>query len=250
MIPQPPGRDPRIQRHLPPRPIGSPPAQPARVAVIGGGIAGLAAATALAERGIAVTVLERDPQLGGRLSGWDTVLTDGSTVTMSRGFHAFFRQYYNLRALLRRADPGLSGFVPLPDYPLVHANGALDGFAGLPTYNRAYARDQHLFVNGRPVKDRLLTGAVRGAYADVLAHDRHAVVALFLECDPTFVDVNVHPQKAEVRFRDPQLVRGLIVGGLKQALSTAGFRASTHIATDTLNRFAASVAAPAWTLTH
>ena len=133
MIPQPPGRDPRIQRHLPPRPVGSPPAQPARVAVIGGGIAGLAAATALAERGIAVTVLERDPQLGGRLSGWDTVLTDGSTVTMSRGFHAFFRQYYNLRALLRRADPGLSGFVPLPDYPLVHANGALDGFAGLPT---------------------------------------------------------------------------------------------------------------------
>jgi DNA mismatch repair protein MutL len=123
----------------------------------------------------------------------------------------------------------------------------LYGFAGLPTYNRAYARDQHLFVNGRPVKDRVLTGAVRGAYADVLAHDRHAVVALFLDCEPTFVDVNVHPQKAEVRFRDPQLVRGMIVGGLKHALSTAGFRASTHIAGDTLAAMRPEPVLPSWT---
>nr|WP_106583178.1 FAD-dependent oxidoreductase [Murinocardiopsis flavida] len=101
-------------------------------AVIGGGIAGIAAATALAERGVRTTVLERDPGLGGRLRGWPTVLRDGTTATMSRGFHAFFRQYYNLRALLGRADPGLGMLVPLADYPLVHADGPRDRFAGLP----------------------------------------------------------------------------------------------------------------------
>ncbi|MDA0567521.1 FAD-dependent oxidoreductase [Streptomonospora sp. S1-112] len=100
--------------------------------MVGGGIAGLAAAAALAERGVAVTVLEREEQVGGRLRGWPTTLRDGSRVTMSRGFHAFFRQYYNLRALLRRADPGLDALAPLPDYPLVHAGGARDGFTGLP----------------------------------------------------------------------------------------------------------------------
>ncbi|GGV24497.1 isorenieratene synthase [Streptomyces longisporoflavus] len=103
-----------------------------RVAVIGGGIAGLAAATALAERGAKVTLYERENQLGGRLAGWPVGLADGSTATMSRGFHAFFRQYYNLRGLLRRADPGLRMLTPLPDYPLQHSGGLRDSFARVP----------------------------------------------------------------------------------------------------------------------
>jgi DNA mismatch repair protein MutL len=106
----------------------------------------------------------------------------------------------------------------------------LSGYAGLPTYNRANAQMQFLFVNGRPVRDKLLIGAVRGAYADFLARDRHPALALFLECDPAFVDVNVHPAKTEVRFRDTGLVRGLIVGALKHTLAEAGHRASTTVA--------------------
>ncbi|MDT0416767.1 NAD(P)/FAD-dependent oxidoreductase [Streptomyces sp. DSM 41982] len=102
------------------------------VVVVGGGIAGLAAATGLAERGVRVTVLEREPVLGGRLAGWSTRLADGSEATMSRGFHAFFRQYYNLRGLLRRTDPGLRGLRGLPDYPLAHARGLADSFRRVP----------------------------------------------------------------------------------------------------------------------
>ena len=102
----------------------------------------------------------------------------------------------------------------------------LTGIAGLPTYNRGIADHQYLFVNGRPVKDRLLTGAVRGAYADMLARDRHAVLALFLELPCEDVDVNVHPAKSEVRFRDAQGVRGFIVSGLRQALATGDKRSA------------------------
>ena len=102
------------------------------VVVVGGGIAGLSAATALAERGVAVHLLEREAYLGGRVGGWTETLPDGTAVAMNRGFHAFFRQYYNLRNLLRRADPGLSMFSPLDDYPLVDADGRRDTFRGLP----------------------------------------------------------------------------------------------------------------------
>ncbi|WP_296676287.1 DNA mismatch repair endonuclease MutL [Novosphingobium sp.] len=102
----------------------------------------------------------------------------------------------------------------------------LTGVAGLPTFNRGVADHQFLFVNGRPVKDRLLIGAVRGAYADMLARDRHAVLALFLEVPAEDVDVNVHPAKTEVRFRDPAFVRGFLVSGLRHALEGAGQRSA------------------------
>jgi DNA mismatch repair protein MutL len=113
----------------------------------------------------------------------------------------------------------------------------LTGLAGLPTLNRATTRDQYLFVNGRPVRDKLLFGAVRGAYQDFLARDRHPMVALFLDGPAEAIDVNVHPAKAEVRFRDANLVRGLIVGALRQALAAAGHRASTTVAETALSSF-------------
>ncbi len=111
----------------------------------------------------------------------------------------------------------------------------LSGHAGLPTYNRATSMHQYLFVNGRPVRDKLLAGAVRGAYADFLARDRHPAVALFLDLPTQLVDANVHPAKTEVRFRDPARIRGLIVASLKEALDRAGFRASTHVAIEALD---------------
>lgn len=102
----------------------------------------------------------------------------------------------------------------------------LGGVAGLPTFNRGVADHQFLFVNGRPVKDRVLIGAVRAAYQDLLARDRHPIVALFVDLPGEEVDVNVHPAKTEVRFRDPGNIRGLIVGGLRNALDSAGYRSA------------------------
>ena len=113
----------------------------------------------------------------------------------------------------------------------------LEGLAGLPTEHRATSQYQYLFVNGRGVRDKLLYGAVRGAYQDFLAGGRHPVVALFLALPPAEVDVNVHPMKAEVRFRDPGLIRGLIVGGLRHALAGAGHRASSSVAEAALGAF-------------
>ncbi|HHL20149.1 MAG TPA: DNA mismatch repair endonuclease MutL [Aliiroseovarius sp.] len=110
----------------------------------------------------------------------------------------------------------------------------LTGFAALPTYSRGAAVAQFLFVNGRPVRDKLLTGALRAAYSDFLSRDRHPAAALFLSCPPELVDVNVHPAKSEVRFRDPGLARGLIVSALRHALAEAGHRASTTVATGVL----------------
>jgi DNA mismatch repair protein MutL len=113
----------------------------------------------------------------------------------------------------------------------------LSGYAGLPTYSRGNAAHQYLFVNGRPVRDRLLAGALRAAYADFLARDRHPTAALYVDLAPELVDINVHPAKAEVRFRDPALVRGLIIGALRHALAGAGHRASTTVAAAALGGF-------------
>ncbi|WP_157220311.1 DNA mismatch repair endonuclease MutL [Flavisphingomonas formosensis] len=122
----------------------------------------------------------------------------------------------------------------------------LGGVAGLPTFNRGIADHQFLFVNGRPVRDRLLVGAVRGAYQDLLARDRHPVVALFIDLPGTEVDVNVHPAKSEVRFRDSGLVRGLIVGGLRAALDEAGHRSAQRPSVAALGNWQAErPAAPA-----
>ncbi len=110
----------------------------------------------------------------------------------------------------------------------------LTGYAALPTYSRGAAVEQYLFVNGRPVRDKLLVGALRAAYQDVLSRDRHPAAVLFLTCPPERVDVNVHPTKAEVRFREPGIARGLIVSGLRHALAEAGHRASSTVAGLTL----------------
>ena len=115
----------------------------------------------------------------------------------------------------------------------------LTGFAALPTYSRGAAVAQFIFVNGRPVRDKLLLGAVRGAYVDFLSRARHPAVALFVECDPSRVDVNVHPAKSEVRFREPATVRGLIVSGLHHALAEVGHRASTTVSDAALGAFTA-----------
>ena len=120
----------------------------------------------------------------------------------------------------------------------------LTGFAALPTYSRGAAVAQFLFVNGRPVKDKLLTGALRAAYFDFLSRDRHPAAALFVSCDPHLVDVNVHPAKSEVRFREPGIARGLIVSGLRHALANAGHRASTTVAGATLGAMRPEPAGP------
>ncbi|TIS90279.1 DNA mismatch repair endonuclease MutL [Mesorhizobium sp.] len=123
----------------------------------------------------------------------------------------------------------------------------LTGHVSIPSFTRANALQQYAYVNGRPVRDRLIAGAIRGAFADVLPRDRHAVTVLFLTLDPAIVDVNVHPAKADVRFRDPGLVRGLIVGAVREALANAGIRAATTGAAGMMAAFrpgAASYAHP------
>jgi len=127
-------KDSRRVAHPAPRGLpdaGALPAVP-HVVVIGAGIAGLAAAAGLAERGVSVDVLERQPNLGGRVAGWTEHLDDGTVTTNNRGFHAFFRQYYNLRALLQRSDPGLQRLRAVEDYPLIDGEGRRDTFRGLP----------------------------------------------------------------------------------------------------------------------
>ena len=146
------------------------------------------------------------PAVGGSIDGADPLLQRLSAI-MGKDFHD--------NAMTIDAE---------------REGAVLSGYAGLPTLNRGNAQMQFLFVNGRPVKDKLLYGALRGAYREFLASDRYPLVALFLDLPSNAVDVNVHPAKAEVRFRDSGLVRGLIVGALKHALAEAGHRASTTVA--------------------
>jgi DNA mismatch repair protein MutL len=120
------------------------------------------------------------------------------------------------------------------------------GLAGLPTVSRNTARFQHLFVNRRPVQDRLLKGALRAAYGDLLFHDRQPMAALFLELEPERIDVNVHPAKAEIRFREPGLVRGLVISGLRHALAAAGHRTATTLGEAALGAFHGAAGSPAW----
>lgn len=152
-------------------------------------------------------------------------------LAMARPDLAFSVEHDGRRALAVQPEPHPDRVAALTDRALVDASVGLDferdgvrltGVAGLPTFNRGVADHQYLFVNGRPVKDRLLLGAIRGAYAEMLARDRHAVVALFLDVPSSEVDVNVHPAKTEVRFREPALIRGMIVSGLRRALGEAG----------------------------
>ena len=144
-------------------------------------------------------------------------------------------------------DRGLAGNSVAVDY---ERHGVrLGGVAGLPTFNRGVADHQYLFVNGRPVKDRLLIGAVRGAYQDLLARDRHPILALFIDLPGAEVDVNVHPAKTEVRFRDPGGIRGLIVGGLRHALDDAGYRSAQRPSAAALGNWQSEgtlASGPAW----
>ncbi len=121
---------------------------------------------------------------------------------------------------------------------------AISGFAGLPTFNRGTAKEQYLFVNNRPIRDKLVIGALKGAYQDFIGHGRHPVAVLYISCDPDMLDVNVHPAKTEVRFRDEGHIRGLIVATIKQALAQAGHRASTTVADQALSAFRPQSAPP------
>ena len=143
------------------------------------------------------------------------------------------------------AEDGVSLDLVRGDPSAAQGWARLLGVAGLPTFNRGVADHQYLFVNGRPVKDRLLIGAVRGAYADLLARDRHAVLALFLELPPEDVDVNVHPAKTEVRFRDPAFVRGFIVSGLRHTLDSATQRSAQSPAAPAMANWQSEPLAPA-----
>jgi DNA mismatch repair protein MutL len=165
-------------------------------------------------------------------------------LAMARPDVAFSVEHDGRRVLTLAADADRPARVAaLTDRALADNSVAIDlereglvlgGVAGLPTFHRGVADHQYLFVNARPVKDRLLIGAIRGAYAEMMPRDRHAVVALFLDVPADQVDVNVHPAKTEVRFRDPAMVRGLIVSGLRRALDAAGHRAVSHAPADVM----------------
>ena len=200
------------------------------------GPAALPPGTRLLVEGLFERVPARRKFLRSARSEYAAAMDAVRRLAMARPEIAFSVEHDGRRTLSVAADDSLPARVAqLTDRELAANSVAVDleregirlgGVAGLPTFNRGVADHQYLFVNGRPVKDRLLVGAVRGAYAESLARDRHAVVALFLEVPASEVDVNVHPAKTEVRFREPTLIRGLVVSGLRHALDAAGFRSA------------------------
>ena len=197
------------------------------------GPAGLPPGTRVKVEGLFSRVPARAKFLRSPRSEYAVCVDVVKRLAMARPDIAFTLDHDGRRTLSVIAEEQAARVAALTDRALIDNSVAIDfvregirlgGVAGLPTFNRGVADHQYLFVNGRPVKDRLMIGAVRGAYAEMLARDRHAVVALFLDVPGSEVDVNVHPAKTEVRFRDPGVVRGLIVGGLRAALDAAGHR--------------------------
>lgn len=189
------------------------------------------------EQGHAVEIIQRlamaHPEVAFSLGdGSRTLLDLAAAPDLATGDDPYRARLARLGAILGREfeDNALAVNAERSGYRLT-------GHAGLPTLHKRTSAQQFLFVNGRPVRDKLLLGAVRGAYMDFISSDRHPMVALFLDLPAEEVDVNVHPAKTEVRFRDAGLVRGLIVGALKHALAEAGHRASTTVGTATLGAF-------------
>lgn len=204
--------------------------------LMSGGPAALPPGTRVRVEDLFAKVPARRKFLRSARSEWAASLDVVRRLAMARPDIGFVLEHDGRRALQVQAGETLEARVALlvarelagnsVPVDLVRGGVELSGVAGLPTYNRGVADHQYLFVNGRPVKDKLLIGAVRGAYSDMLARDRHAVLALFLQVPPEEVDVNVHPAKTEVRFRDPAMIRGMVVTGLRQALTTGDRRSA------------------------
>ena len=224
--------------------------------VTGDGPAAIPAGTRVIVRGLFERIPARRKFLRSARSEYAACLDAVKRLAMARPDIAFTVEHDGRRTLAVQAEDRAARVASLIDRALGDNSVAiaferegvrLSGVAGLPTFNRGIADHQYLFVNQRPVKDRLLIGAIRGAYADLLARDRHAVVALFLDVPTDAVDVNVHPAKTEVRFRYPGLVRGLIVGGLRAALDGAGHRSQQRPSAAALGAWTTSAVAPSAT---
>ncbi len=222
--------------------------------VIGEGPAALPPGTRVRVDGLFARVPARAKFLRSQRSEYAACVDVFKRLAMARPDIGFTLDHDGRRSLSVAPESQAARVAALTDRQLFDNSVAVDaeregirlgGVAGLPTFNRGVADHQYLFVNNRPVKDRLLIGAVRGAYAEMLARDRHAVVALFLDVPGDQVDVNVHPAKTEVRFRDPALVRGLIVGGLRAALDAAGHRSQPRPSAAALGMWTTSAVGPA-----
>ncbi|QKS00656.1 DNA mismatch repair endonuclease MutL [Sphingomonas sp. CL5.1] len=218
------------------------------------GPAALPPGTRVVVEGLFARVPARRKFLRSTRSEYAACLDVVRRLAMARPDIAFTLEHDGRRALAATQAEDRPGRVALlTDRALAENSVAVDleregvvlgGVAGLPTFHRGVADHQYLFVNGRPVKDRLLIGAIRGAYAEMMPRDRHAVVALFLDVPPDQVDVNVHPAKTEVRFRDPAMIRGMIVSGIRRALDGAGHRVSNRPAEDALAMWRSEPVAP------
>ena len=218
-------------------------------ALVGDGPAALPPGTRVLVEGLFERVPARRKFLRSGRSEYAACLDSIRRLAMARPDIVFTLEHDGRRVLaVLQAEDRPARVAALTDRALKDNSVAIDmereglvlgGVAGLPTFHRGVADHQYLFVNGRPVKDRLLIGAIRGAYAEMMPRDRHAVVALFLDVPADQVDVNVHPAKTEVRFRDPAMVRGLIVSGLRRALDAAGHRVAHRAPEDALAMFRA-----------